>query len=420
MRTTPTSSPPPRAARKVLFTTAPYGRFFRELAIYGAQADLRFDRIAFDAGDFFEAPKGHAQLFRGRPADWDAFIEAALRDGGYDLLIVWNDAMWFNERAIAAADKLGIPYLTLENGYLRPFWVTLEQGGVNGRSKLLSGSGTPYLTFPHEVGEDFPNRIRWHVRATIIHYCYAILLAPFFPYIPNLYGVSDWDKGLLFAREFLRPQRQDEITGAAAWTAARTRKRFLCLTQKPGDTQLEVHSDVHSNNDLLDQVIPSFARYAPPDSVLMVKKHPFDFGIENTPDHFDNLVGKHDLKDRCFLVSKALTYELMASADAVIVNNSSTGFDALRNGKPVRALGRAIWRRPGMTDEQPLDDFWTSPQPPDSTQVAAFVDMLKQTSQINGGFYSDLSRSILFPRLADRIHAFLDHVGADKAEMTCA
>jgi capsular polysaccharide export protein len=79
---------------------------------------------------------------------------------------------------------------------------------------------------------------------------------------------------------------------------------------------------------------------------------------------------------------------MLAESRGVVLVNSTVGLYALRANKPTKALGVAIYDMPGLTDQQPLDTFWTQPQPPDPALVDAFVRALARATQLKGSFYN--------------------------------
>ncbi len=404
-----TAPQPFRPPLRVLFLNCPFGRFFKDLCAYGDRHGFRFERMAFDAADYFEAPSGRRHLFRGTLETWREAIETRLEQGAYDLIILYNDALPMNEVAADCAGALNIPCLTLENGYLRPHWVTLEHGGVNGNSPLMSMPIVPVDPARDSKQADdkiFAHVMADHVRATMLHFTIAILLSPFFPYRPRYYGVPVLRQGIGYAVQyFRRPGRSERAfrDHLAKPRAQQGGRHFLCVLQKPGDTQLRVHSSISDNNSFLRHVLRSFARGAPADAVLAVKSHPYDYGIERTPALFQDLLAEFGLEGRCYYITKMKMHEVMPWADAIVVNNSSVGLEALRQHVPVKALGRSIYNRPGLTFSGPMDAFWQDPGTPDARLVEHLVSLLRRTSQVNGGFYNEEARSILFPNMLRRM-----------------
>ena len=55
-------------------------------------------------------------------------------------------------------------------------------------------------------------------------------------------------------------------------------------------------------------------------------------------------------------------------------------------GVPTLALGKAVYRKAGLTSEQSIDDFWSRPEAPDPKRVAAFCRVLKSRFHVPGAF----------------------------------
>lgn len=62
-------------------------------------------------------------------------------------------------------------------------------------------------------------------------------------------------------------------------------------------------------------------------------------------------------------------------------------------GLPVRALGRAVYDKPGLVSRQPLAEFFRHPERPDHRAYSLYRDFLLESSQIPGGFYAARSRA---------------------------
>ena len=52
----------------------------------------------------------------------------------------------------------------------------------------------------------------------------------------------------------------------------------------------------------------------------------------------------------------------------------------------MHALGQAVYRAAGLTDDRPLDAFWSAPRPPDMARVRAFADFVRTTFHVRGTF----------------------------------
>ncbi|MEO0912841.1 MAG: hypothetical protein AAFY59_07610, partial [Pseudomonadota bacterium] len=73
-------------------------------------------------------------------ADWLAFLSAYIERENVTDLVLYGDTRDIHSEARAEAQRRGLTVHCFEEGYLRPYWVTYEHGGVNGHSPLMDMS----------------------------------------------------------------------------------------------------------------------------------------------------------------------------------------------------------------------------------------------------------------------------------------
>ena len=393
----------------LLFVGAPFGPFFSRLAREIESTGSSVFRTVCEGGEYLETPSHCRIIYRHRDGDWKRFIRGVMRRNKIDAVITFNDTLPRNRAALEVAEEMALHSFVLENGYLRPHWVTLERDGVNGFSRLPRdpevylkarlGSGDPARD------RNFPAGLRPHVIHTMTHFFAAIAFKPVLGFDANYYGDSVYRQAYGYVKEYLWRLTHDE-SGALSRVldlAGKGRKVFLALLQKPGDAQLVVHSRHGGNAAFIDELISSFASNAPDDAILVVKQHPLDYGVERTPIRVAALIARHGLADRVFFLRKTSIDKIMTSAHAVVTINSTAGLAAIIEEKPVLCVGRAFYNIPGLTCAGPLSRFWREAARPSPRLVKGFVAFLKSTSQFNGGFHTPEGREILVPLLAQRL-----------------
>ena len=92
-------------------------------------------RINLSGGDLRDWPDATID-FRGRFSEWPVFFDKFLREYQITDLVLFGDCRPYHVSAHGVARIRGIRTHVLEEGYLRPHWMTLEREGVNARSKL--------------------------------------------------------------------------------------------------------------------------------------------------------------------------------------------------------------------------------------------------------------------------------------------
>jgi capsular polysaccharide export protein len=390
-----------------LFVGAPFGPFFRALAKDIERRGGTVWRVVSQGGEFLETPRRCRLLFRG--GNWPAFIRQAMIRRRIDAVVTFNDTLPRNRTALDMAASLGLHSFVLENGYLRPFWVTLERDGVNGFSRLPRDPHVyldpVYRNSQPATHRQFAARLRPHVINTTMHFAAAIAMRPVLGFDTRYYGDSICRQAIGYIGEACWRASHSEANKLRAITAlaSKGRKIFLCLLQKPGDGQLLIHSRHRGNRAFLGEVITSFASHAPPEAVLVVKQHPLDYAIERSGRNVETLVAQHGLEGRVIYLRKTSIDKITPFASAVLTINSTAGLATIVLEKPVICLGRSFYSIPGLTFQGPLHAFWAEARPPDPQLTRGFVAFLMATSQINGGFHTRSARALLTPRLADRL-----------------
>ncbi len=135
------------SSRRILFLQGLPGSFFFRLGKALSERGCRVYRINFNGGDLWDWPARGAANYRGSARGWPAYLATFLRQHRITDIVLFGDCRPLHRMARGTAAGLGVPVHVFEEGYLRPDWVTLERGGVNGfsplvaRSRLVSGNG---------------------------------------------------------------------------------------------------------------------------------------------------------------------------------------------------------------------------------------------------------------------------------------
>ena len=130
---------PVAEARAFLFLQGPPGPFFRLLAAEIEGRGMRVHRINLSGGDRLDWRSG-AVDFLGTFSEWPVFVDRFLREHRITDLLLYGDCRPYHLSAHGIAALRGVRTHVLEEGYLRPDWMTLELEGVNARSTLSRDS----------------------------------------------------------------------------------------------------------------------------------------------------------------------------------------------------------------------------------------------------------------------------------------
>jgi len=368
------------------------GRLFRRLGQGLIRAGHTVHKVNFNGGDrmFWRLPKGIDYL--GSLEEWPAEFERLIHDLGVTDVVLFGDCRDHHLLAIPVANRLGITIHVFEEGYIRPDWVTLERGGVNGHSSLprdpewyLETAASLPPPAPHgKIPSSFRRRAweavvyntadvltRWHYKNWTNHR----------PWHPLVEGVGWLQK--------LNRRQNDERDSQALIGRLEGKRYFLFPLQLDSDAQIRLHSPFAGVAHALKLVINSFTAHAPADMRLVVKEHPLDNGVRNWCQVTADIATVAGVADRVDFLARGKIGPITRGAQGMVTINSTSGTLALAEGVPVKVLGKAVFDVPSVTFAGELDDFWNSPPPPNKAAYEAFYRILVDRCLIPGGFFSE-------------------------------
>jgi capsular polysaccharide export protein len=366
-------------------------------------------RINLCYGDRLFWRRDGAVDYRGRPADWPAFIADFVDRHGITDIVLLGEQRDYHKAAIAAAQDRGIRVTVTDFGYLRPDWITLERDGMSGHSRfprdpeeiLKLGGGLPKIDMARVYADSF-----WTLAFyDMLYHFSTILLWWKFPHyeshqlhrpLPIYIGTG---LRLLFAR-----YNQMRARRAIARLNEPKRRYFLFPLQMETDFQLRIYSKFPDLTAAIETVIGSFARHAPADRYLLVKVHPLDPGLRNWRRRVARIAGAQGVADRVVYVDGGNLDHMIGASDGVVTINSTVGVRALYLDSPLIALGQAVYVVPGLTFQGPLDAFWTGAAPPDPVLRDAFMAAVAATIQVRGVYYRQPGLGVAVEETVHRLH----------------
>lgn len=377
---------------RVLLLQGPMGPFFSQFGAYLRSHGSCVWKVNFNGGDWFYSRGMDVVNYRGTMEAWPQFLSQMIADQRIDQLFLFGDCRSYHRGAIQVARETGIHIHVFEEGYVRPHYITLEEGGVNGFSSLPRNPHF-YLDQHHATPEvdALPSGTSFSrmARAAMLYYLAGACLRPWFWHYEHHKSFSILCKGTKWCRSGVRKllyaRRDANVTQQLA--NALSKNYFLVPLQVHNDSQIKFHSSYADVEDFIQEVITSFALHAPQDAILVFKHHPMDRGAR----HYGALIGR--LRHQFSLEQSLLyTHEIhlptaLTHARGVIVINSTVGLSALLHNAPVKVMGNAIYDMEGLTSQQPLEAFWSNPGIVSKPLLKAFRRHVIATTQINGSFY---------------------------------
>lgn len=395
------------AKRTFLFLQGPPGPLFHQLAGALGKRAVSVLRINICLGDRVDWPEP-ATNFRGRFSDWPVFLDRFLRQRRVTDILLFGDCRPYHVSARRLATLRGIRTHVLEEGYLRPHWMTLELEGVNGYSRLR-GDKNWFIEQADRLAPepDLPPvtaSFRRRVRDAIWHYTAVQLGFLAYPHYQPHRSASPIREGLGWSwKYFANPSRQRKA--AATVDRLKHRRFFLLPLQLSGDYQIRSHSPFPDMPSATAYVMESFAAHAPADVHLLIKAHPLDCSFFNWNGFIRSRGKKLGIADRVHFIDGGDLDELATLTEGMICVNSTSATLALAADRPVCALGDAIYNIPGLTFAGHLDDFWTNAAPPEPGLYSAFRQVLVDRCLVRGGLASESAVTTLVKNLADKLAA---------------
>lgn len=393
-------------AKTFLFLQGPHGPYFAMLAQALRARGHRALRININGGDKIDWP-GDATDYRGTFRNWPLFFDDFVVNHGVTDLILYGDCRPYHTSAHGMARLRGLRVHCMEEGYIRPDFLTLQDDGVNGNSTLPldpqwyldQARGLPdYDDSLPPVPSTFDARARNTMRNGLA----AALMRPYFPYYRTHRPHSFLLESVAWCAKLL--MRQGEAARSRlVWDEVKDRRYFTLPLQLNSDYQIRVHSPFGNMRAALRFVIKSFARHAPADVDLVVKRHPLDPGLVAWSRLTRRLAEHYGIGHRVFYLPDWDIAEVVRKSLGVVTVNSTVGTLALNSGMPVVVLGHAVYKVPGVVHRGSLDDFWAAPRKPDMALYSAFRRVLIDRCLIRGGLLSEEGLQLLVDNAVARL-----------------
>lgn len=383
-----------RAPRTVLLLQGLMGRLFRRLGQELIRSGHTVYKVNFNGGDrlFWRLPGGIE--YRGSIAEWPDALRAILQEKGITDVVLFGDCRPHHLAATAICRELDIPVHVFEEGYIRPDWVTLELGGVNGHSALPRDPewyrSTAATLAPVPEHQQVPSSFRRRAMEGLVYNVADLLTRWQYPHWTTHRPWHPLIEGIGWARKLARGKGRRKRAAALVEELLSSHvPYYLFPLQLASDAQIRLHSDFASMTDAIMLVLRSFAKNAPSDARLVVKEHPLDNGVVDWREEVRSMAGILGVDDRVDYLGFGDIVPVARQAKGVVLINSTSGTLALDMGVPVIALGQAVYDIPEITFQDGIDRFWTEATPPDPRTFAAFRRVLVERCLIPGGFFSE-------------------------------
>lgn len=394
--------------RVFLFLQGPSSPLFVEIARALRAAGGRCVRINLNAGDWISWRAGDAFNYRGNFTDWRYHVRHRIGSENVTDMILHGEERPYHRVAIEEAQRLGVRVNVVEMGYLRPDWVTLERDGLSSNSHFPADPAYIIKAAANMPEPDWTRRFSQTFLAEALYdlayYLPTVFLWFLYPgyrrhglYHP-LMEYAGW-----IGRLPSGGRRTREAEGVIERMIGDDRRFFVYPLQLQTDYQLRSHSPFHLQEDAIRLVLRSFAANAAPEAHLVVKLHPLDSGLVDWKAYIARFSASSGLSGRVHVIDGGSLDKLTAASQGMVTVNSTAALSALQAGKPVKALGKAVYDMAGLTDQGSLDRFWLDPALPSVELRDSFLRLLAASVQVRGNFCSSAGARAAAAQIAERL-----------------
>lgn len=376
----------------VLLLQGPLGSFFNYFSHALHQQGVVVHRIVFNGGDQYFSGD-NAIAYTGSQRDWYLFLAAFVRDNNIDTVIAYGDcrAYHFDARRMCLLE--GIRYFALEEGYLRPNYITIEEGGVNGHSPITEKGIKAYQPIHSPKNESvIPGNFFKRMVYAATYYNVALFRRFKFKRYSHHRSFNPAYEAFCWIRGFVRKVIY-KVTEKSAQAYCHKGDFFIVPLQVHNDAQIEFHSNFKSIGAFIAEVIKSFAESGR-SARLLIKHHPMDRGYVNYKKLIFALAKQYGLQHKIDYIHDQHLPTLLKHCEGVVTINSTTALQAFYHGAAVKALGDAFFDMDGLTHQGSLSSFWHQPEKPDPIFSDQFKAYLLDHGQINGSFYCEYDMTI--------------------------
>ncbi|MGP9665157.1 capsule biosynthesis protein [Halomonas sp. AOP22-C1-8] len=383
-----------KSKRAFLFLQGVCSPFYQRLARRLTEDGHRVVKVNFNAGDIAYWQRTHSEnyLFRESLSELPDYIASLWQRHAITDQVMFGDRRPIHRPAVENAPAAGVRTHVFEEGYFRPFWVTLERDGVNGHSLLPrdpswfyeTGKALPQLPPPVRFRSSFKIRAMHDVS-----YHLAGLANPLVaPHYRNHAPITAPVEYAGYIKRFALLRKWKKQDAQRIKTLIESAKPYFMLPlQLNTDAQIRDHSPYANMQEVIDHVMGSFAEHAPSDALLCIKNHPLDMGLVNYTRIIEQLAQFYGLPGRIVYLESGNLELLIKHAVGTVTVNSTVGFVSLEKQCPTFALSDPIYNLAGLTYEGNLDEFWNRPPPPSQALFTYFRNTVMHSVQVNGGFY---------------------------------
>ncbi len=388
------------------FLQGPVSHFYNELANRLEEKGHCVLRITFCKGD--ELFWRHSiTSFKDKLENFSKFFIDFLQKNTITDIVLIHDCRPHHKIALAISKEKHIKTWIIEQGYLRPHYITIETSGFSANSPIpkyinffINYRGKDYHRNTCKTSNGKNSLLEclindWPCFKLYPVFCYILYdtLTYIFSFKYKHYQFHRVNKPFIQYLYIIKRIVKNTYTLIRTRITERTlfsnpqKSYFFFPLQISDDFQIREHSSFKDMPDAIRTVLLSFANHS--NKCLLIKAHPLDPLIINYRKFISLLSRSLNIQDRVFYVGSGHTPTFIRNSSGVVTVNSTVGLQAISHGLPTIALGKAIYNMEGLTYQGTLDDFWinSSNHIPHHDGYIKFKKYLLDHNQVEGEFF---------------------------------
>jgi len=384
------------SAKKVVLLQGPVGPFFRILHRLLDKNGFDVQRILFNAGDRLYASHKNNILFNGDVNQWALWFRSFLLTHQPDCIILFGSERIIHRIARNIAEFKGIHVISLEEGYLRPGYITAEYGANNWLSPI-AGKLPPHSAAQHAPSDKSQKAYKSFYsmcRHGLLYYMWSSLLSAREQKQLMHRDICLWQDMKGWIRNFYLSYRCKKQDRMQIKNLIRHHKRryFIVPLQVHNDMQMGRAALGWNNERLILETLQSFAKDASQDLRLVFKVHPLERGHSSEAALIRRIAADLGIAERVDVLHTGTLAPLTKRAAGMITINSTSGFSALFHGIPLLVVGDAVYAHDALAvcakGKPDFSSFWHSSHVADEALRKNYLAWLTEKSLLTGDFYA--------------------------------
>lgn len=384
--------------QRVLILQGPVGPFFGRLQSFLISQNIDAWRVSFHTGDRIFCNSSKTLHFDGSLDGWTNWIRQVLAFGDFGTIILFGSERPAHCAARKVAAAANVKVISLEEGYIRPGFITVEQDGNNANSPIAGQViAHPHEPPPEQVSSRSYNSLRRMIAYGATYYTARGLTTfgkrreLFHRQTPLLQEAYCWTRNL--SRRITGGERN--FAKVQYLLEHCDRNFYLVPLQVGADANMTKFASGWNSARLISESIRSFAAHAPNNTRLVFKIHPMERGHNNLTPMIMRNAAASGIADRIDVIETGSLGLLTRHAAGMITVNSTSGLSAIFHGVPLMVLGQSIYSNKKLATVTPdFDHFWTSGHVASPELRSAYIARIRDEALMPGDFYCSIGMDI--------------------------